>query len=132
MNLVLDASAALELALEREAALPLRAILEEADRVLSSELYRVETANALWKYQRAGLIDRDRAFRLQECCLALVDEFVAIAEHEADVLADAIRLDHPCYDLLYLSLARTTGSTLATFDRRLSLLARREGIDAFQ
>lgn len=129
MNLVLDASAGIELALGRAGAADLRVMVESAERVYSSELYRIETANTLWKYRRAGLVDRSLAFRLLECCLALVDEFLPLAAQEAEALADAIRFDHPTYDLLYLAIARRTGSCLATLDRKLRDIARREGLE---
>jgi len=129
MNLVLDASAGMELALERAGAAGLRGMVETAELVYSSELYRIETANALWEYRRAGLLDRGSVFRLLECCIALIDEFQPLNGQEAEALADALRLDHPAYDLLYLSLARKTGSRLATFDRKLKDIALRDGLE---
>ena len=50
MIVVLDASAGIEIALTRSDAQKFEKIIEKASKVISSELYKAETANVLWKY----------------------------------------------------------------------------------
>jgi predicted nucleic acid-binding protein len=44
-------------------------------------------------------------------------------------LNEAIRLDYSAYDMLYLTLARSTGALLLTLDQPLNKIARKEGIE---
>jgi predicted nucleic acid-binding protein len=66
---VVDASAALRLLLAPSRNPTLRGLLVDADLVLAPELYAAETASALWKYVRAGVLTRNEAARLLDACL---------------------------------------------------------------
>jgi predicted nucleic acid-binding protein len=57
MIVVLDCSAAIEIILNREKGRTLRTVLESAERVTTSEIYRAEAANTFWKYCRAGYLN---------------------------------------------------------------------------
>ena len=46
-----------------------------------------------------------------------------------EALIEAIRLDHPVYDLLYLVLARREGATLFTLDQKLQNLCLDNGVN---
>ena len=58
----------------------------------------------------------------------MIDEYVDIAENNFEALHEAMRLEHTVYDMLYLTLARRTGSALVTLDKRLAALAEQEKI----
>jgi predicted nucleic acid-binding protein len=95
---------------------------------LAPSLLRVESANALWKYQRAGLIDIDALqARHAELCL-LVHRFVDEQELFPEALQLAADFDHPVYDAVYAVAARRNAATLLSFDRRLLGLCQRAGI----
>lgn len=131
MNVVLDASAALELIFKRDKAEPIKQILLNASKVISTDLYKAETANALWKYVKAGYISTETAGDLLDLSLDLVDEFVDISANNKEALFEADRLNHSVYDLLYLTLARRTGSKLISLDKKLNHLCNREGLSHF-
>jgi predicted nucleic acid-binding protein len=128
MTIVLDASAGIEVVLDRPRAKALRERIEEATKVISSDLYKAETANAIWKYVRAGFIPRRDADRLLELAQGLVDDFIDIAENNGEAMGEAIRTGHPAYDLLYMTLARRNGAVLLTLDGKLKKLAEKNGI----
>lgn len=61
--------------------------------------------------------------------LDLVDEFVPLEENAAESFAEAVRQNHPVYDLFYATLARRNAATLFTADKRLAALCERMGLD---
>ena len=99
-----------------------------ANLVLAPELYAAETANALWKYVRAGVLTRADAARLLHACLALPDEFAGLAESAVASFDLACRHRSTVCDCLYLWLAQKRGAALITADRRLAHLARALGV----
>jgi predicted nucleic acid-binding protein len=128
MIAVLDTSAGMEIVLQRPLADRFRQVVAEASRVISSELYRIEAAAVLRKYVKAGLVRKVAATELLRLSQSLVDEFVELSANNEEALLESIRLDHSPYDLMYLTIARRTGATLLTLDRRLAALAENTGI----
>lgn len=63
MIYIMDASAGIEIALDKEGAAKFRAKfhakLENATTVISSDGYKVETANVIWKYFKANLLNKE-------------------------------------------------------------------------
>ena len=128
MRTVLDASAALEVVVERPQAARLRVVLEEADLVLAPDLFVSEVVNVMWKYhqfEQWGLTVCDRTL---EAALSLVDTLVPSRElyGEAFLLARTTR--RPAYDMFYVALARREDATLLTADVQLRKEAERQGI----
>jgi predicted nucleic acid-binding protein len=128
VNLVIDASASVRAAIGGDHAPAILDALETADWVATSALHGAEAGNALWKYARAGRLAAADAAMLLSAITASVDEVVPVSENLDEALAEAIRLSHPVYDLLYLTLARRRGATLVTVDARLAALAEAAGI----
>ena len=131
MTAVLDASAGIEVVLNRSRSDEIASILEVAKKIYVPGLYKAEITNTLWKYLRAGQIQKDGAKEALRIALGLVDEYVDIEEFTDEVLSESVRLDHPSYDIFYLVLARRTSSTLITLDKRFKRLASNEGVDTF-
>lgn len=129
MMIVLDASAGMEIVLSRPQSGYFRKRIMEASKVVSSELYKAEIMNTLWKYVKAGHLAKEQALHLYNIALGLVDEFKVMEVFGTEVISEAIRLNHSCYDLLYLVLARRFGAKLMTTDKKLFKLAQQEGID---
>jgi predicted nucleic acid-binding protein len=126
---VLDASAAVRAVMDAAAQPALLDRLAAAALVLAPTLMRVEAANALWKYQRAGAIDAsDARDRHAEACL-LVHRFVDEQALFPEALQLASDLDHPVYDAIYAVTARRHAATLLSFDRRLHALCAGSRID---
>jgi predicted nucleic acid-binding protein len=127
-TVVLDASAAVRAVMDPARQPALLDRLVQAEDVVAPTLLRVETANALWKYQRDGRLSTSEALERHAEALALVQRFV-----EEDILfPEALRLavdaDHPVYDAVYAVTARRQAATLVTFDRHLSELCKHANI----
>ena len=127
MIVVLDASAAIELLLQRPAAEQLHQALEDADYILVPDLYVAEVCNALWKYTRAADDDKSAVTSVEDA-MALPDEFVSSRELYREAFSFAVQSGHPVYDCLYAILARRNNAQLLTVDRRLAALAVTGGI----
>jgi len=126
--LVLDCSAAMDAVLRHGRADVVLEAVMRAGKVISSELFRAEAANVLWKYHRANALNTDQCRTAYGEALDLVDEFEPLADGGLEALMEAARLGHLAYDMLYLNLARKTGATLATSDNKLRALAQSEHI----
>jgi predicted nucleic acid-binding protein len=129
MIAVLDSNAAIEVVLKREKGGLFRHFIESSEKIITSEFFRIETANVLRKYYKGGYIKREDCHRLLELSENLIDEFVPIAENNLEALHEAIRLDYSAYDMLYLTIARRTGAILLTLDKPLNAIAKKEGIE---
>lgn len=132
MIVVLDANAGIEIALDREKAKLLNVFIERSDKVISSDLYKAETTNVIYKYVKAGLLNKDQAIEKSLLCDFLIDEFVDISVNKEEALMESIRTGHSSYDLLYLTLARRTGGRLISLDKRLNRLAVECGLEVIE
>lgn len=131
--LVLDTSAAVDIVRETEKGIALALLMEEAgESVLACDLFRAEVRNALWKYARAHIVTRQEALDCIDDACGLVDEFVPIEELGDEAFAEALRLNHSVYDMLYLCLARRRGATLLTLDKRLAALCHEAGVNCVE
>jgi predicted nucleic acid-binding protein len=132
MIVVLDSNAAIEIVLKRENGNVFKKLIEEAEKIVTSEFFRIETANVIRKYYKGNYIEKEEANKLLELSENLIDEFIPISENNLEALNEAIRLDYSAYDMLYLTLARRTGALLMTLDQRLNEIAKQEGIEIVQ
>jgi predicted nucleic acid-binding protein len=126
--LVLDASAAVQIALNRSPLPELQAALEDAEIVLAPDLLIPEVTNAIWKYHEFEKLELDVCHQVLESSLGLVDHFAPGSElhREAFLLARTSRL--PVYDMFYMALARREDATILTLDHAMRKEARRQGI----
>ena len=129
MIVVLDASAGIEIALSRSEAVKYEAIITKASKVISSDLYKAEVANVLWKYYKSRFLNKSEVIQRLHYCIELVDEFVDIDENNEEALNEGIRIKHSIYDLLYLVIARRNGAILLTQDKRLKQIAEDNGVE---
>ena len=129
MIIVLDASAGIEIALDREKASLYNSYLLGATKIITSSLYKAETSNVIWKYVRAQLLPKDRALQTYKHCEDIIDEFVDLAENVEESISEAMRLNHSTYDLFYFTLARRHGATLISLDKKLNEMAIENGIE---
>lgn len=129
MIVVLDASAGIEIGLGRYNSQKYKESLEQASKVITSDLYKAEVTNVLWKYVKAKLLVKDVALQRLQYCLNLIDEYIDITENNQESLIESIRIDHSVYDVLYLTIARRNGAILITQDKKLRDIAREQGIE---
>lgn len=128
MRCVLDASAAIEVVMDRGKAAAFAQVLRDADFVLAPDLLVPEVSTAVWKYHEVnnlGLPDCDRAI---ESALELVDEWVPSFKLYRDAFLLARTVHRPVYDMLYLALARHEAATFLTMDGSLRKEAEKQGI----
>ena len=129
MIIVIDASAGIEIVLERSKSSVFNQKILSARKVITSDLYKIEVANVIWKYVKANLLDKNKANKTLELTQGLVDEFINISENNEEAMNESIRTGHSTYDLLYFTLARRYGASLMTLDAKLKELAENSGID---
>lgn len=127
MRTVLDAPAALNVVMRTDQAAGFIAALEGSEVVMAPSLFHSEVSNTLWKYVRAGVIDKQAALTRLDEARGLVDTFEPDDQLATEALSQAILHDHPVYDLLYVVLAMRFGARLLSADGKLLKLA--GGID---
>lgn len=129
MKLVMDASAAVEIALDGRQSAKLSAVVSSADVVLAPELLLAEVVNTVWKYHRFEKLELDKCERALKFVLQLVPVLVSHAElySEAFLLSRA-EPRRAAYDMFYLALAQREDAVLLTMDQSLKKEAARRGI----
>ena len=99
-------------------------------RLSAPALILPEIANALWKYVRAGVMDRTTAAdALSEIDFAYFGVVPLDEKIVTDAFGLATDLGHPVYDCVYLALGRKLGWPVLTDDRKLVDAGRRATID---
>ncbi len=130
MIATLDASAAIELVLNRQHAETIEALLLDAEYVLAPDVYVSEVTNALWKYSRSRA-PSTLSTAIVEDAVGIPDDLVESRTLFREAFAMAVEQSHPVYDCLYLVVARRNVATLVTLDGKLASLADRLGVTAF-
>lgn len=123
MITILDASAAVALALNLPESLKFQQNIHNSALVLAPDLFVAEVSNAVWKYVRAGILDTDQGGIVLERAVGLVDTFEPVQMLYKEAFSVSVDHLHPVYDALYLVLARRHAGLLATVDKRLAGLA---------
>ena len=128
MRLVLDASAALEVVLERSRAGDFVRVIQEADTVMAPELLIPEVVNAIWKYHQFDSLDLSTCNQALELAIELADDLVPSKDlwREAFLLARKNR--KAAYDMFYIALARREDAAILTMDKALRKEAERHGV----
>lgn len=131
MKVVLDCSAAVEIARKTGVGSSLREVLAANGgcKVIAPELFYAEVGSAVSKYHRAGFLDVLTAKLLARDALDLIDETAPLAPLYAEAMAESLRLGHSIYDMFYLVLARREDAMLITCDRKLNALCDQEGVN---
>ena len=127
--IILDCSAAVEMARKTNRGLGFKGLVLEGERIVASELIRAEARNAAWKYVHAGMMSEEEAEGIVEDALDLVDEFIPLRENAAEAFAEAVRWDHSVYDMFYLTLVRRNAATLFSADKQLVALCEEMGLN---
>lgn len=129
MKLVLDANAALEIALAGAAQKNFETRLKQADEILVPELFLAEVANALWQAHKINGRDWDDCQRALDIATSLPNTVVAQQPLLFDVFHLSKQLNtRAAYDMFYLALARREGASLLTLDGPLKKEAKRAGV----
>ena len=124
MITVIDASAAVEVALNRESATFFRQILVSADLVLAPDIFPSEITNVFWKYGKFSGIPAEQCEKGRAFCIELVDDYIATMDLCREVMAESLRIGHCAYDVFYLVTARRNNAYLLTKDKKMSSIAK--------
>jgi predicted nucleic acid-binding protein len=125
---VIDASAYIALVNNHSQSDTIWDAVQQCDTTVAPQFFVIEVANALSKYVRRGDIEPSIAQERLWDARRFIDEYSEDGELLAEAYSEAVRLQHPVYDMLYLVCARRNDATLLTLDRRLSELAAHEGL----
>ena len=127
--IVLDTSATTEMIRRMPDGLALIDLAMVNEKKISCTLMRAELASVFRKFTRAGELSPKQAETLFSKSLSLIDCFHPIEDLESEALHESIRLNHSTYDMFYFVLARRTGGTLFTTDRKLMQLCLDNGVN---
>ncbi len=136
--IVLDASFLVKLVLEEEGSDTARELLRlwvrSMEALVTVDLALPEALNAIWKHSsRIGDLSQEEAMESAADFLRIWDKLKVIPSVELakKALKLALEEDITVYDALYLQLAKSAGAGLATFDGRLSDVAKEHGIETY-
>ena len=132
MILVLDASAAIEIALKKKSAPAFSKAISASDIVMAPDIFPSEITNSFWKYAQHTNMGTEECETAIDCCIDLVDDFVSTKLFCREVFLESLRLKHPSYDLFYLSVARRNNALLLSKDKKLIALAKSVGVKTIQ
>ncbi|MFH1760568.1 MAG: type II toxin-antitoxin system VapC family toxin [bacterium] len=128
MILVLDASAAAEVVLQRQKAKHIQQILLKASTVIAPYLFIAEITNVFWKYYQFGSLPLDQGQEAIECAINLIDLFETEIDLYKEAYSMACLVKKPVYDMFYFILARRNNATLITMDKSLVETAKKHSI----
>ncbi len=116
--IVLDACAAIEMVFQSAEGIALREVCID-EEIVSCTLFGAEAASVVRKAKRMGKLSNEDAWNCYDDAISLIDTFYPIEELQHEAFRESVRLDHSVYDMFYFVLARRTGGTLVTTDRKL-------------
>ncbi len=126
MRIVVDASAAVEIALQKERAQAFLSSINKASVVLAPDIYISEVTNVFWKYKKFQQFSDSICVSGIEFCINLIDTFVDSNELWREAYFEGSKNGTSTYDMFYLVAARRNSAALLTCDKRLSGMAQPE------
>jgi len=123
MIIVLDASAAIEIALNKDDSHRFREFLLQSELVLAPDTFPSEITNAFWKYGLYADLPLQKCEKGIDYCIDLVDDYVNTKNFCREVFSESIKSEHPAYDLFYLILARRNNAYMITKDKKMIKMA---------
>lgn len=126
---VIDVNAAVAIARDTEEGRALRMLLNEPERVVAPRHFLEEMGNVAWKYVAIGGLSEEDALRLFWKSAELVDGYADTEPLLTEAINEAIRHNHPVYDMLYFVLARRNAATLFTLDKKLRAICESNGVN---
>lgn len=128
MKRVLDASAAIDVALNRGRMPSLRRLLEDSTEILAPELLIAEAVNALWKEHRFGGLPPAICDEALDLIPGLVHTWVPLQALHREAFSLSRSTGHSAYDMFYVALALREDAILLTLDGTLKKEAKRVGV----
>ncbi len=129
--LVIDGSAAMDIAARTDKGMALRKIVLEGDETASLTSLRLDLANQFARFMRMRAISRKVTLECLEAMLTLVDQFVPYEELLPEAFRYVVDRDLTINDALYYALARHLGATLLTSNAELAALCQETDVDCY-
>ena len=123
MTCILDTSAAAAIVFRRGDYESIIDILAEANNTIVPDLYFAEILSVVWKTLRWT---DDTSVKADELCrraYSLVHESVPVLYYWQQIIEFSGEVNHNPYDMAYAVLAKKSGGTLITLDRKLAGIA---------
>ena len=117
--LVLDASAAVEIVLQRPKSFALQQAVSDSANVVAPDLFVSEITNVFWKNHRAGIALRDCELACSRA-IQIPDLYLAAPEYSKEALRFAAKHRISAYDAFYAVITMINHAQLATLDLRLA------------
>ena len=128
MIVVLDASAAVEIVLQRENGKHFMHHVESAQWVLAPGLFIPEVTNVFWKYYRFGNLSMEQCEKGVDFSVHLPDEYCDEKTMYKEAFTLGCQTGKSVYDMFYVVLARRNNGYLITLDRTLADIAKEESV----
>jgi len=125
MIVVLDASAAIEIALNKESGKIYQEILLDSDLVIAPDTFPSEITNVFWKYGFHSNMEKEKCEKLIDYCLDLVDDYIDTKSICREVFFESINNEHSSYDIFYLVVARRHNAEIITRDKKMVTIAKK-------
>jgi len=132
MILVIDASAAAEVVLNREDAEFFQKQIDDADVVIAPDIFASEIANLFWKYGNYAALSIGQCQEGIDCCIDLVDDYINTRFLCREVFSEAIKTKHSAYDIFYIVITRRNGAYLITKDKKMKEIAKQLNVDILE
>ncbi|MBW2165543.1 MAG: type II toxin-antitoxin system VapC family toxin [Deltaproteobacteria bacterium] len=128
MIIILDASAAVEIILQRQKGIALHRYIEDADWIMAPGLFIAEVTNVFLKYYKFGDMSLEQCEKAVEYAIALPDEYSNDLILYRESFSLGCLVGKPVYDMFYLVLARRNNGYLITLDKKLMNIAKDNSI----
>ncbi|MCK4619275.1 MAG: type II toxin-antitoxin system VapC family toxin [Desulfobacterales bacterium] len=128
MIIILDASAAVEIILQRQKGIALHRYIEDADWIMAPGLFIAEVTNVFGKYYQFGDMSLEQCEKAVEYAIALPDEYSNDLTLYRESFSLGYLIGKPVYDMFYLVLARRNNGYLITLDKKLMNIAKDNSI----
>jgi predicted nucleic acid-binding protein len=124
----IDVCGAMEILLQKEKAEKFSKILQEAELIITPDLYISELTNTLWKYNRANILTKDECVQYIKDGINYVDKFISGKELWQEAFSEGINNDHSIYDMFYMVVTRRNDGILITNDSVLATICKNNNI----
>ena len=128
MITVLDASAAVAVALNKSINEETILILKNSEYIIAPDIFVSEVTNTFWKYHQFDDLPVLECEFLLNNTLKLVDEIIESKTLYKEAFAFSCQVGHSIYDILYLITARRHNALLLSLDVKLNKIAKKHSI----
>ncbi len=126
MRVVLDASAAVEIVLEKDKAESFLKQIKAASVVLAPDIFISEVTNVFWKYKKFQQCTDEICLSGIEFCINLIDMYIESKDLWREAYGEGIKNNSATSDMFYLVAARRNSSKLLSCDKKLLEIAGHE------